>query len=466
MTSTADKRTILALKREQLRRLIQRDPRAALAAFLFGPQRRFFEDKSESKIALCSRRAGKSHTCAVELIVAALTHPKSVATYLALTRQSAKEIMWATLLQMLDLYQIDYTKHENELTITLSNYSNIRLLGADHKRVIETLRGPRRCIVVIDEFGSFSPLLQTLVEDSIEPSLIDLQGRVVFVGTPPPARTEYFSTLIQRHQLHHWTLLDNPHIQHAREWLEKQKLRKGWTDNNPTYRREYLGEIVDDPDALVYKLQPWSVADALPSAPWEYGLGIDYGWHDSCAISVIAWTESHPNAYIVESVGFSHMIPATFAAVIQQYKDRYKTELLVADTGGLGKAITEEFRQRYHLPIQSADKTEKNATINLLNGDLIDKRLFILRTCTKLIEQMKYLQWDDRQREKAGMPNDLCDSALYIYRKSRHYWHEDAPVPPKYGTDEWMKLEEERMLSNILDAYNKEQAEELTHGWN
>lgn len=463
---TVDNRTKLMLFREKLRRAIERDPRGALSAYLFGPQRDFFHDLSESKIALCSRRAGKSHTCAVELITAALTNPRSVATYLALTRSSAKEIMWTTLISMLELYQIPYDKHENDLTITLRNLSNIRLLGADHKRVIETLRGPRRCIVVIDEFGSFSPLLQTLVEDSIEPSLIDLNGRVVFVGTPPPARTEYFQTLIQRHNLHHWTLLDNPHIKHARAWLEKQKLRKRWTDNNPTYRREYLGEIVDDPDSLVYKLQPWTAVDALPSAPFEYGLGIDYGWNDACAISVIAYTEDHPNAYIVESVGFSHIIPATFAAIIDQYRKKYKTDLIVADTGGLGKSITEEFRQRYSIPIKPAEKTDKNAAINLFNGDLIDKRLFILKSCDKLIEQMKYLQWDDKHKEKAGMPNDLCDSALYIYRMSRHFWHVEPPNEPERGSKEWNEQEEARMLQNILNAYNQEQMEEYTSGWN
>jgi hypothetical protein len=117
----------------------------------------------------------------------------------------------------------------------------------------------------------------------------------------------------------------------------------------------------------------------------------------------------------------------------------------VADTGGLGRSITEEMRMRYDLPMIAAEKTEKMTAIDMVNCDFVDRRLFVHSSCKSLCNQYETLTWDDKHKEDPTLPNDLCDSALYPLRFSRHYW---GKIPEQINPVD--KLEEE--ILNYAEA--------------
>ena len=62
---------------------------------LFGYQIDFINDPALYKTALCSRRAGKTYCACYYLIEVATRKPGSICAYIALTRGSAKRLMWA-----------------------------------------------------------------------------------------------------------------------------------------------------------------------------------------------------------------------------------------------------------------------------------------------------------------------------------------------------------------------------------
>jgi len=64
---------------------------------LFEQQLAFINDPSSFKTALCSRRAGKTYASCYYLIETASKHPDSLSAYIALTRTSAKRLMWMEL---------------------------------------------------------------------------------------------------------------------------------------------------------------------------------------------------------------------------------------------------------------------------------------------------------------------------------------------------------------------------------
>src|SRR5438309_1167793 len=83
----------------------------------FSKQAEFVKDGSRYITAKCTRRAGKSHGLAYKFFNAALKHPRSGSVYIALTRDSAKNIMWPILKDFDEKYKIGAHFKESSLTV-------------------------------------------------------------------------------------------------------------------------------------------------------------------------------------------------------------------------------------------------------------------------------------------------------------------------------------------------------------
>ncbi len=452
---------------EQLRRLkLERSkltPLERLIDHRFKEQKRFVLDESDFICALCTRRAGKSTGLGFRLYRAGLRHPNSLSIYIALTRDSAKSIMWPVLHEINRRFQLGAVLSESDLTATLPNGSMIRLVGADMKNFIERLRGPKYAEAQIDEAGSFRSHISTLVDDILTPALGDYRGSLVITGTPGPIPSGLFyeaSTGKIGYSVHEWGLYDNPYFPNPEEFVTKIMEKKGWTNNNPTFKREYMGKWVIDLDALVYKFKPErNLYDSLPEGhQWRRILAVDYGWNDQTAFSVVTYSETHFNVFVEHAEGHSELIPSNIAKRLGELRDIYKPIKIIADTGGLGKTITEEFIQRYHIAIEPAEKREKLTFISMLNGDFVDGRLYVHRSLTDLQNQYLNLQKAENPTatlyEMPGQPNDLCDATLYAYRKAKHFLAN--PIKRyKEGSDEYYKQLEKDLEQKDVDELEK-----------
>ena len=97
----------------------------------FPLQNAFITDKSRYLVAQCSRRSGKTTGLGIRFARTMNNHPKSQSVYLALTRDSAFEIMWPVMQELNDTYNLGYTFTESKLTITHPNGAKLKLMGAD-----------------------------------------------------------------------------------------------------------------------------------------------------------------------------------------------------------------------------------------------------------------------------------------------------------------------------------------------
>jgi len=434
----------------------RQDWKSAVIHSLFAQQKAFVLSPSKAKIAQCTRRAGKTEAACVCLLLAAALNPNSTALYLALTRKSAKNLLWPKLKKLKAQYNIPLEFNESDLTAMLPNGAKIMLYGADQENVVERLRGDAYCICVVDEAASFGEHLDYVIEDVIEPALLDYNGALIMVGSPGPTLTgPFYRACIdpgEHWELHKWSVLDNTYLPHAREWIIELKNRRRWTDDNPTYLREYCNVWTEDPDALIYKFVPGrDYTDELPGAcEWHHVLGVDLGYSDSAAWTVVAWSEDCPSGYAVHTEKHAGWIPSQWAGLTLALQSRWKTDDTVIDCGGLGKAIVEEFRQRWGIPCEAAEKSEKMAFIELVNGDFREERFKLLRQCEPLGAQYRALCKDKSgNKEHPDMPNDLCDSALYAYRKARHYFYREKDIEPMYGSAEYWKKTEREMIEKI-----------------
>ena len=431
---------------------------------LFKRQRDFIFDSSDHKTLLCSRRAGKSYTAVAYLLKEAMDNPGVVCVYIATTRIHAKRILEKELNNFNHRYNLGAKYNKTELVVTLPNGSSILLTGADDAQDIERLRGGKYALVILDEAASYGPHFETLIEEVLEPALLDLDGTLCLLGTPGiiaaglffdattkgrSANAESVPTAndiaagddepIQERlwSNHGWTVLENEALLRTRDvhkWLADKRKRKGWTIDHPIYRREWCGEWVRSTDDLVYRFDQerntYTTLPVLAKDKWRYILGIDFGYNDAFTVTCLAFAATHSTVYEVESFKQSKLIPSQMASVVQDFVDRYNPVSCVADAGALGKAIVEELKQRYSLPLKAAEKANKVAYIELFNGDLVAGRLKFTKHAPHLAE-MARLQWaegSNRTKEDPTLPNDSCFVAGTLVRTKR------GQVPIEYVT--------------------------------
>ena len=425
---------------------------------LFDKQVEFLEGKGKKKLARCSRRAGKSSSIAIALTCCAARNPGLILPYITMSIKNSKRIIWPPLKEIESEWAFGMRFKENDFTVTFPNGSVIVLGGCQSVEEIEKFRGPKYKLATIDEAQSIrTSLLKPLVEDILEPATLDLDGEIWLTGTPGANASGYFYDADQKEpspwELFHWTLLENPYLNNAEEWLSKKKTENAWTEKTPVYVREYLGQWVRDEEALVYAYAP--DRNLVKEGPTDFDcvLGVDLGFDDPTAFVVIAWEPNRPTAFVIHVEKHSGMTSSDIGKRIVQLNDRFDFLRIVADTGALGKMIVKELNQRYSLSIESAEKAQKLAHIELLNSDLKNSLLVLVEgeETEELADEYELLEWDAVEKTKGRMiervdcDNHATDATLYAWREALHWLHRKPVGSPDVGTPEYYERLEAEM---------------------
>lgn len=438
----------------------------------FPRQDAFVEDSAQFISALCTRRAGKSTGLGRRFKRTMDQYPGSLCRYLALTRDSAKDIMWNALQELneANLWRCRFI--ESTLTMVAPNGSRLRLYGADMKNFIRRLRGAKTAANAIDEAQEFSDsILVDLIDNILTPSMADYENSwLALTGTPGPIPRGMFYEATEGinggYSVHRWSLYQNPYLPSAQDFVEKLKERKKWTDSNPTYLREYKGLWVLDVDSLLvrYSVQ-LNHFDELPPAKYEYIMGIDIGFNDADAIAVLAWSHQSPVTYLIEESIYHKQGLTELTHQIEALRAKYRIGKLVIDEGGLGKKLAEEMRRRHHIPVQAADKSRKMEHVAFLN-DALRTGKFKAKESSRFAEDSLRVQIDqdkttpDRLVVKKGFHSDIIDSVLYAYVASPAFAYQKPVDKPKYRSKEWYAQEELEMERFAEEAgLAREQAE-------
>jgi len=415
---------LLALEQEIHRRL--KGPKYVTDG-LFKEQSDFLFENSKLKVAFNTRRSGKSYLAAAALFHFGLSAPGTQSVYIALTRDSARRILWPILEKLNSDYQIKAELLESSLEAKLPNGSSFFIVGADQKNFIGRLLGVPYKLAIIDECQNFRDHIKDLIDEVLTPSMMDYNGQIWLLGTPGHIPAGYFYDVttdkIAGYSKHKWTLFDNPHLPNANEFLDALLERNRWTRDHPTYRRQYLGEWVIDTDALLYKFNELrNVCSEIPTFKTTHRImGIDFGYDDATAWVIITWHEGSKDLYVEYAFKKSGMIPTEIAETTKNLIDRYSPVKIVADTGGLGKSIAEELRRRHSIPVHAASKTDKATYIQFMNDDFVSGRLKVMANLTNYISEIQMITKGENGLEEPDCLCDLADSALYAHREANHW---------------------------------------------
>ena len=214
-----------------------------------------FTSKKRFKIASCGRRFGKSYLAAWVLIINALQSTSKDVFYVAPTFQQAKDILWSILKSI--GRDVIKAAHENTATLTLINDRKIYLKGSDRP---DTLRGVGLAYVVMDEYASMK---QEVWEMILRPTLADIKGGALFIGTPA-GKNHFYQLWLDAQKKEYekeWEAFqfnstDNPfldplEIEAARSTMSTQAFRQEFeatfeTFSGGIFKEEWLQYVDDD----------------------------------------------------------------------------------------------------------------------------------------------------------------------------------------------------------------------------
>ena len=451
-----------------------------ITSFLFDKQLEFVEDPSPFKVAVCSRRAGKTVACAAHLIHTAINTAEITCLYITLSAANARKLVWKELKKINDNNELQGTVSEAEGSITFANKSVIYISGAKDKSEIEKFRGLPIKLCYIDECQSFREYIKDLIDDIIEPALLDYAGTLCLIGTPRATPTGYFYECAHNNNdvwtKHKWTFFDNPHIatksqKTHQELLDRVLKRRNLTISDPSIQREYYGIWANDSDSLLIKYNAdknnWK--PPLPMGQYQYIMGIDIGYKDADAICILAWSEADPVTYLVEESVKTKQGITELADEIKRLDKIYNVSKMSMDMGALGKKIGEELIRRHQIPVEAAEKSRKMENVELLNDAL--RRGHFKASIESKFAQDTYLVEINRDKStpertvvSADYHSDIIDSVLYAFKYSPAYAYMPPEDKPKYGTKAWAEAQDKEMFERELEGYMQEEKNKVEYG--
>lgn len=416
----------------------------------------------------------------------------------------------------------DVTFLDTKMIMTCTRTGSIyRLRGVEDKRDAEKFRGFPQAEMQVDEAGSQAPeLFEYLMETCVSPRLGEalalpplsedgeflapfgdhLRGGCKVAGSTPPStlRGEFYEITrdgSDRHRpyskrnepeyaqwggysSHSWTLKDVVDLPDSKklypalvanwETALRTKENKKWTDENPTWMREYLGLWSADNTTMVFRYRPhvdgaeWNQWNphgeqfvegveglrkslaALPklngkSMTWMHAYGGDTGGtRDPFALNIATFSPHDPDRRILHTFGFERI--GMYARPIAQLMlgtdpdspngcfppDRpqgligltgWPVGMVIDSDQNLIDELANVYGLRFLKAIKVADY--KFGAVELVNGDLVDGRIKILKG-SPLEKQMQTLQWklDDfgNSREDKAQANHSSDTWIYLRR--------------------------------------------------
>jgi hypothetical protein len=448
---------------------------------LFDRQLAIYLDKRRTHNILTGRRSGKSYFAAAVLLRGCIRHHALdvVHPYVAYTRPNAKAFFWPILKEMVRRCGIGISQSTfNESDLVCRPFpggSAIRLFGADKLPSVERVRGGKYGTAVIDECGAIPEGVMQKLKETLRPGMADLNDQLYQMGTPGDVCVGewYESTTGDRAASANggddplvgswaWTMFQNPHMPDAAGFAEALRAENRWTEDTPTYVREYLGLWSSAAERLVYPylLERNGVLE-LPrpvgDRGWRFVVGVDPGQTQETGFVVVGAHAHEPRLYALHAEKASGLLCEDVATRVRELVETYRGAEVVLDTGGLGAQHAAELRRRFAIAVVPADKRERSSAVRMLSDDVRSGHVGVLNgtECDALRREWSTLVWDDAkldhsktQRDPAtGLKMDHCsDAALYAFRRLRHYVVRPEPKAAAVGTEAWIKAEEERML--------------------
>jgi hypothetical protein len=373
---------------------------------LHAAQAQVFHHPARFKVMVCGRRFGKTQGLKAEIMVEALTKPKSVVWYVAPTYKQAKRLMWTELKESVPKSFIKKTS-EVELIMWLKNGSTISLFGVDKP---DGLRGSGINLLCMDEYQDFKP---DIFEKVLYPTLTDRRGRVVVAGTPKSYNLLYelymrgFDPAWKKDGWKSWQFVtaDNPFI--PRDEIEAARRNL----DPKSFNQEFLASFETMQGKVYYafdrKIHASQFLPFNPSLPiW---IGQDFNIDPMS--SVIIQPQPNGQIWVVDEIFLRNASTHELSEAIENKFFRFKRNLeIYPDPAGAARGHTRGesdldilrqmgFRKIFYKRKHPLVADRINAVNRMFMTASGEHRMFISNNCTHLIRSLEQTIYKENSRE-------------------------------------------------------------------
>lgn len=397
------------------------------------------------------RRTGKTTAFIGKTLKVFEEHGNARVFYFAPTGEQGVDIVWEELQQYNQEFDLGLTPHWSEKWWSLDG-RRLEIFSFHDRSDVARARGRKAHLVEIDEAQLAPDWFAHECESAIMPVTLDYLGQVWATGTPAPVAEGFFFDACHESS---WeceppvTAAENPFfVRQGRDPMREARERFSLAEDSITYRREWCGLWIVDPDALVYAI-PDAAVLAAPAAFYAHVYGLDFGFSDKDALSRVDVDQARARAHlgwIVEWDGkqTNHQL---FEKILQQ-QERFPGPVVFDPAGHTTKKTVETFRNDApKIMWVMADKARKVEFIQTLNDDL-RSGVATVETGSPMLREARRLRWKRPGKVATDADHsDLGDAWLYAHRYARDLLRAlPKPAPPKKPFDpfdEYMKRQQE-----------------------
>lgn len=342
-------------------------------------------------VLVAGRRWGKSELCAVLLVTEAIQH-KGNHAYIAPSYKMARRIQWDKVLRWAQLTGLKFIVNRSDLQVTFPHSGGvITLYGADNP---DSLRGIGLRLAVLDEYEQFKDGIWDAV---IRPTLADVKGEAVFIGTPDGYGELYklYSEADAREgwARFHYRSIDNPlldplEIEDARANTDPRLFRQEWEASFEVP----AGRIYDD-FTRERNVRPGAFDKGLPVL-----VGLDFNLNP---MSAVVCQQHGPELWVVREIEQAHSHTTRMGERL--LKDYGQVEIWCDPSGNAGQhamgvsdvQILRAMGHRVAFRTVTRETDKFNAVRSYILNAAQRVRLYVDPSCKRLISRMEQLGPDD-----------------------------------------------------------------------
>lgn len=395
----------------------------------------YTESPRKTLTAVFARQTGKTHSLLSIGVETCLLKPNQVVVYISPRLNQGKRIIRDALVTILktcpkDL-QPEYKTQES--CYLFPNGSRI-ILGGANAGEIESQRGGRAHLVIIDECGFISDLKYCL-KSVLYPKLNTTKGKMLLCSTLPRSAEHEYWDIVKKAEFE-GTLIKKDIFtcpRFTKEDIDIFAEEVGGYDS-VDFKREYLNIMITDqesavvPEATEEKVSKLIGEQKRPDFYDAY-VAMDIGFKDYTAI-LFGYYDFLRNKVVIEdeivikgnkvtTKGLAEQIPAkeeSLWGVTKPY-------LRYSDNNNL-ILLNELSQPPYGVHFIPTAKDNKEAAISKLRLLVQSENIMISPKCKHLINHLKYATWNNKRtgfdRDQQNGHFDALDALIYFVRNVQY----------------------------------------------
>lgn len=438
----------LQISPQQAREILWR--KGKITDFLLDSNQKLLRDqvksvKRKTHVAVFSRQSGKSYGALGLAVEELLSRQNITICYVAPRLKQGKKIVKATFDELLKSCPQDLKPkfdRDSSSYIFPSTKSKLELYGFNAEE-IESARGPKAHMIIVDECGFMSDLKYGL-KSVLYPKLNSTKGPMILISTLPRSQGHEFWEIVKQAEYKETLIKRDIYAcpRYTQEDIDGFAEEVGGYDSID-FKREYLNIMMTDEE---YAVIPEASDETLATIVQNYRrptyfdcyVSMDIGVKDLTGVLYAYYDFITGKIVIEDEATFKgrSFTTSNLAASIKKTEESLwnlkKPYLRVADNNNL--ILLNDLGIDHGINFIPTAKDNKHAWLNQIRILISDGRLIINPRCKQLIFHLKNATWNknktDYERSLDGGHYDLVDALAYLIRNIAYTKN---PYPKGYG---------------------------------